>query len=209
MTKEEDAVLKYLSDTNRPYSATDITMNLHKEFGKTAVQKALDSLVEKKKVREKLYGKQKVFCIVQPETANNSQGLDNELKDLDAQINTLTDNLKSVETELKSSEAKHRDLQSALTTEEAEAQLAEVRASVEKLEKRLSDLSSSRVQISAKDREAIKKEAEKVVKEYRKRKRICTDILNSILENYPKPKKTLYEEVGIETDEDAGMKPIA
>lgn len=29
------------------------------------------------------------------------------------------------------------------------------------------------------------------------------DILNTVLETYPKPKKALLEEVGIETDEDA------
>lgn len=40
------ATFKYLFDQNRPYSATDIHMNLHKEFGKTAIQKALDMLVE-------------------------------------------------------------------------------------------------------------------------------------------------------------------
>jgi 26S proteasome regulatory subunit (ATPase 3-interacting protein) len=40
-----ETVLKYLKDQNRPYSANDIMQNLHKEFGKTAVQKALDYLV--------------------------------------------------------------------------------------------------------------------------------------------------------------------
>lgn len=47
--KEEDASTKiyaYLKDQNRPYSVNDIFLNLHKEVGKTAVQKALDSLVE-------------------------------------------------------------------------------------------------------------------------------------------------------------------
>ena len=34
--------------------------------------------------------------------------------------------------------------------------------------------------------------------ELRKRKRLCMDILENILEEYPKPKKVLYEEIGIE-----------
>lgn len=41
-----DAVLDYLKAQNRPYSVNDIVLNLHKEHGKTAVQKALDKLVQ-------------------------------------------------------------------------------------------------------------------------------------------------------------------
>jgi 26S proteasome regulatory subunit (ATPase 3-interacting protein) len=43
------------------------------------------------------------------------------------------------------------------------------------------------------------------VKEYKKRKRICSEIIDSILEGYPKTKKHLIEEVGLETDEEAAM----
>lgn len=56
-----EAVLKYLRNTNRPYSTNDIVMNLHKEFGKTIVQRALDALVQQTVVLEKVYGKQKVY----------------------------------------------------------------------------------------------------------------------------------------------------
>ena len=31
------------------------------------------------------------------------------------------------------------------------------------------------------------------------------DVINSILENYPKSKKILLEDIGVETDEDAGV----
>ena len=44
-----------------------------------------------------------------------------------------------------------------------------------------------------------------MIKEWRKRKRLTTDILDAILEGYPKKKKDLFEEVGIETDDDAGV----
>lgn len=49
MSKKDDGtvkVLNYMKQQNRPYSVNDIFLNLHKEIGKTAVQKALDSLVE-------------------------------------------------------------------------------------------------------------------------------------------------------------------
>ena len=34
---------------------------------------------------------------------------------------------------------------------------------------------------------------------------MATDILDSILESWPKSKKCLYEEIGVETDETAGV----
>ena len=42
--------------------------------------------------------------------------------------------------------------------------------------------------------------------EWRKRKRICMNIVDAILENYPKSKKVLFEEIGLETEEDLGIK---
>ena len=50
----QQAVYKYLRDQNRPYSVNDIVLNLHKEHGKTAVQKAVDNLVAEGKVMEKV-----------------------------------------------------------------------------------------------------------------------------------------------------------
>ena len=43
------------------------------------------------------------------------------------------------------------------------------------------------------------------LQEWRKRKRSCMEVVNSILENYPKSKKILLEDIGVETDEDAGV----
>lgn len=78
-----EGVLKYLQSTNRPYSANDIVLNMHKEFGKTAVQKALDDLVTQAQVLEKAYGKQKIYCVKQPD--DKSAG-ETELTDLDSEV---------------------------------------------------------------------------------------------------------------------------
>ena len=65
MSKKDDAaaaaVLQYLVQQNRPYSAQDVFMNLHKEHSKAVVQKVIDQLVETKELREKLNGKQKCY----------------------------------------------------------------------------------------------------------------------------------------------------
>lgn len=55
-----EAVLKFLEDHNRPFSNSDIQSGVKGDFGKSAIQKALDFLVQKEKVKEKAYGKQKV-----------------------------------------------------------------------------------------------------------------------------------------------------
>ena len=65
MSKKDDAaaaaVLQYLVQQNRPYSAQDVFMNLHKEHSKAVVQKVIDQLVETQELREKVNGKQKCF----------------------------------------------------------------------------------------------------------------------------------------------------
>ena len=40
--------------------------------------------------------------------------------------------------------------------------------------------------------------------EWKSRKRMFSDISDAILENYPHPKKDFFEEMSIETDQDAG-----
>jgi len=199
-----NAVLKYLQDQNRPYSANDIVLNLHKEFGKAAVQKALDHLAESKKILEKTYGKQKVYCIIQEESTGN---LAEELQQIESRLVEASDSLRKVEVELKASEALLKELESQPTTDKAEKEVQEREEKVNSYKERLDQLRLSRVKVSKEDVEKVEKERDKALKEYRKRKRICMEIVDSILEGYPKSKKNLLEEVGIETDEEVGFKP--
>lgn len=206
----KEAVLKYLKSQNRPYSANDITQNLHKEYGKTAIQKALDDLSQEEKIREKVYGKQKVYSAVQDDSGGgNPSTMDSDLTELDSKIVDLTSKLKLAEQELKQNEIELKDLENQPTTEEAVKEKNELESVVNKLSEKIDKLSQTTVKISPNDRDAIYKDNEKYMKEYRKRKRICMDIVNSILENYPKPKKTLLEEVGIEADEDVNCKLLS
>ena len=86
----QQVVLRYMTDQNRPYSTNDIFMNLHKEFGKTAIQKAIDTLVAESKLVEKVNGKQKAYVINQENlpTANEEElaALDAQLKQADAEL---------------------------------------------------------------------------------------------------------------------------
>ena len=61
------------------------------------------------------------------------------------------------------------------------------------------------LQISPEEVKQIVKSHVIVSSTYRKRKRICGDMLDAILEGYPKSKKALIEDIGLETDEEAGF----
>nr|QIC49961.1 pairing protein 2 [Actinia equina] len=197
----EEAVLSYLTKNNRPYSAVDIFTNLHKEFGKTAVQKSLENLATQGKIKEKLYGKQKVYAPLQDHFGDYNE---NEIKTLDDQINKLQAKLKTLQETYKSNESDLRKLNDSLTTEEATEKLAELVKKIEGYEKRLTKIKSAENHVTPKEKDAIYKNHKTAVTLWRKRKRMCTDIINSILEGYPKPKKQLIEDVGLETDEEYG-----
>lgn len=68
------------------------------------------------------------------------------------------------------------------------------------MESKLNLLVENKGVISETDRNKIRKTYDTSVKEYKKRKRICMDMLNGILESYPKSKSALMEEIGIELD---------
>ncbi|XP_015282081.1 PREDICTED: homologous-pairing protein 2 homolog [Gekko japonicus] len=56
-------LLRYLREQNRPHSAQDAFGNLQREhgLGKTALVKALEQLTQQGKIKEKVYGKQKIY----------------------------------------------------------------------------------------------------------------------------------------------------
>ena len=74
------------------------------------------------------------------------------------------------------------------------------------LEERLVKLSSQQNLVSKEEKEIIERNHEIAVKEWRKRKRMCCNVMDAILESYPKSKQSFIEDVGIETDEEVGAK---
>lgn len=198
----ETALLHYLIKENRPYSAVDIFNNLHREYGKTAVTRALENLAQEGKIKEKVYGKQKVYLADQSHFADVDE---TELKEMDAEIVELAQKLKSTQAIVRSQEEEIRSLESSLTTNEAVSQLTELTKECDVLQQRLSQMKSAENVVSPEEKEKIYKQNKKLLQEWRKRKRMAMNILNAVLENYPNTKKELYEEIGIETDEDYGV----
>ncbi|XP_050356232.1 homologous-pairing protein 2 homolog [Nymphalis io] len=198
-----DAVLKYLVDTNRPYSCADITVNLRGTYTKNAIQKALDALGESGKIRCKLYGKQKVYAALQ----SDSVEVTSDTEDYDTQILSITKSLDEKKSLLKTAELNLKNILSAPTNDCAKSQIEEIKNKIIKLENKLVDLRNSTEEvISVDDKKNILNEHDIFFKEYRKRKRICSDMIEAILEGYPKSKKNFLEELSIETDEMVNFK---
>ena len=60
--------------------------------------------------------------------------------------------------------------------------------------------------MSTEEKVAIQGAHGKTVTAWRKRKRMASDILDSILESWPKSKTSLFEDIGVDTDESVGVK---
>ncbi|XP_077979206.1 homologous-pairing protein 2 homolog [Glandiceps talaboti] len=209
MSKSKDAdaakaVMKYLNEQNRPYSAVDIFSNLHKEYGKTSVVRVLEDLAKEGKIREKVYGKQKVYA---PDQSQFPAVDEAELKSMEEKIRQLNDKVTQTQTECKRLDSELHGLNNAMTTEDAKMRLAQVTKECQKNKERLEKLKSADNHVSPVEKDRIYKDHKTCVKEWRKRKRMATEITNAILEGYPKSKKQLFEDIGLETDEEYNVKP--
>ncbi|XP_007899659.2 homologous-pairing protein 2 homolog isoform X1 [Callorhinchus milii] len=206
MSKSKDAaptlILKYLNDQNRPYSAQDVFGNLQREhnLGKTAVVKALENLTQQRKIKEKVYGKQKIYFADQDQFPAVSEvelkSLDSEISEVSKKVETAQQNSRQMETELK-------ELNSSMTTQELTAEIKALNKECVVYQERLRKIQSSSSLVTPEEKEKVFDERKQYVKEWRKRKRLATDLIDAILEGYPKSKKQFFEEVGIETDEDS------
>ncbi|XP_075894729.1 homologous-pairing protein 2 homolog [Nelusetta ayraudi] len=205
MSKKDNGapiILAYLNEKNRPYSAQDVFNNLQKQhgLGKTAVVKAMELLALEGKIKEKIYGKQKIYFADQAqfEDVKDSelQAMDRQISELGAEGQTLTQSCRQLDAELK-------ELNSSLTTDEMMSEIQELKTECAGHRARLEKIKSATNHVTPAEKEKVYREREVYVKEWRKRKRLASDMINAILEGYPKSKKEFLDEVGVETDEDS------
>nr|XP_033322994.1 homologous-pairing protein 2 homolog [Megalopta genalis]XP_033322995.1 homologous-pairing protein 2 homolog [Megalopta genalis]XP_033322996.1 homologous-pairing protein 2 homolog [Megalopta genalis] len=193
-----DIVYNFMKVQNRPYSVNDIVSNLHNEYGKNSVQKAIDKLVAEGKIFEKVYGKQKVYCPVQDSNLEVHELMRID-KELQSHANEVESKYQELEKEIKVQEALLISIKSSITIEEANRQRNELRESIAVLTNKLDALmASSGTEDLAESRRKAERALNEYSREYNKRKRLCTEIIDCILENYPGSKTELYEEIGIE-----------
>ncbi|XP_007482234.1 homologous-pairing protein 2 homolog isoform X2 [Monodelphis domestica] len=176
-------VLSYLQEQNRPYSAQDVFGNLQRDhgLGKAAVVKALEQLAQQGKIKEKVYGKQKIYFADQDAFDTLS---DTDLKGLDDEILSLTSKVQSIQQSCRHMEVELKELTNSLTTPEMCKEIEELKKQCASYTERLSKIKAATNHVTPEEKEK------------------ATELFDAILEGYPKSKKQFFEEVGIETDED-------
>ncbi|XP_072299096.1 homologous-pairing protein 2 homolog [Eucyclogobius newberryi] len=204
MSKKDNGasvILAYLNEKNRPYSAQDVFCNLQKQhgLGKTAVVKAMELLAIEGKIKEKMYGKQKIYFADQAQFKDVS---DNDLKEMDTQISKLNADLQSLTQNCRQLDSELKELNNSLTTEDMNNEIKQLKEECSGFKSRLEKIKSATNHVTPEEKEKVSKEQILYVKEWKKRKRLASDMMNSILEGYPKSKREFLEEVGVETDED-------
>ncbi|CAG8751576.1 4199_t:CDS:2 [Dentiscutata erythropus] len=193
----EQKVLDYLRKQNRPYSATDISNNLHGAVTKAIAQKVLTSLVDKEEVVCKPYGKQLVYVISQeqfespsPDELNN---MDVEIEDLKKEANDYKERNKQLQSVLSG-------LTNSLTNEQVEEKLKTLAEKNNRNEERLQELKSGTKSVSVEDKNHIEALYAKNRKLWRQRKRMFDEIFAQIADATEKKTRELMDDLGIETD---------
>ncbi|XP_009894126.1 PREDICTED: homologous-pairing protein 2 homolog [Charadrius vociferus] len=103
-----------------------------------------------------------------------------------------------------------KDLNSSMTTSEMAREVEELRKDCASYTEKLERIKSATNHVTPEEKEKVCSEQKLYCKEWRRRKRMATELLEAILEGYPKSKKQFFEEVGIETDEDHNVTlPVA
>uniref|UniRef100_A0A665VMS0 Homologous-pairing protein 2 homolog n=1 Tax=Echeneis naucrates TaxID=173247 RepID=A0A665VMS0_ECHNA len=194
-------ILAYLNEKNRPYSAQDVFCNLQKQhgLGKTAVVRAMEQLATEGRIKEKTYGKQKIYFADQAQFKDVN---DADLKAMDCQISELSAEAQSLTHSCRQLDSELKELNSSLTTEEMMSEIRALKEECSRYRARLEKIKSATNHVTPEEKEKVYKERTVYVKEWKKRKRLASDMMNAILEGYPKSKKEFLDEVGVETDED-------
>ncbi|XP_048223148.1 homologous-pairing protein 2 homolog [Perognathus longimembris pacificus] len=198
-------LLRYLQEQNRPYSAQDMFGNLQKEhgLGKTVVVKALEQLAQQGKIKEKTYGKQKIYFADQDQFDVVSEA---DLHSLDAKIVALAAKVQSLQQSCRHMETELKELTNSLTTPEMQKEIQELKKECAGYTERLKNIKAATNHVTPEEKEQVYRERQQYCKEWRKRKRMATEMCDAILEGYSKSKKQFFEEVGIETDEDCNVR---
>lgn len=121
-------------------------------------------------------------------------------KELQTHANEVENKYQQVIREVKEQETLLASLKSSLSLEDAQKEKNILQQSIKQLTRKLDNLMETN---GTEDLQESKRKAQEdldeYTREYLKRKKMCTEIIDCILENYPFSKDELYEEVGIDS----------
>ncbi|KAH7095162.1 Tat binding protein 1-interacting [Paraphoma chrysanthemicola] len=168
-----DMVLHYLRKQNRPYSALEVSANLHNKVTKAAAAKLLKDLHEQKQIEGRPAGKQIVYHAIQDPTASctaeqlaaletNITSLRNQATHLTATAKILRSTLSSLNSELSTADL-------IATVHALEAEKAEISARLESLK------AGKAKKVTKEQREQVEKEWKRCVGVARRRERVARE----------------------------------
>ncbi|KAG6943942.1 hypothetical protein JG688_00017355 [Phytophthora aleatoria] len=202
----EAAVLDYMRKTNRPYSLLNVFENMHRAIAKPSLTKLLDNLVAKEELVSKTYGKAKIYYMNQNNLPVPSE---EERLAIEEQIKTVTSECTASEQELKSAEATLSGITSQISDADLDAALKQLEEEAATLETKVETLDQpGRVPVSPGRKDALKRKFTKYRTAWVARKRIAMDGVNQIADGMEKKTKAVLDLVGVETDEEAGIKQL-
>ncbi|KAH7558044.1 hypothetical protein BM1_05316 [Bipolaris maydis] len=185
-----DMVLLYLRKQNRPYSAIDVSANLHNKVTKVkltyevaAAAKILKDLHEQKLIEGRTAGKQIVYHALQDaaDTCTTEQlaALDAEIANLRTQTAALNATAKTLRCTLAS-------VTSTLSTADLIANVDLLEKEKAEIAERLDGLRKGKARmVTAKEREAIEQVWKKSVRTAKNREKIAREMWKIIADNLP------------------------
>ncbi|CAI5730572.1 unnamed protein product [Hyaloperonospora brassicae] len=204
--KAEAAVLDYMRKTNRPYSLLNVFENMHRAIAKSSLTTLLDNLVAKKELVSKTYGKAKVYFVNQDNLPVPSE---EERAALEEQIKTVTAECTGLEQQLKNAETALAGITSQVSDIELDTMLKQLDEEAAALEKKVATLDQQgRAPLSPGRKDALKRKFTQYRTAWVTRKRIAMDGINQIADGMEKRPKVVLGLVGLETDEEAGVKEL-
>lgn len=186
---------------NRPFSVQNIVDALQKEgVKKTAVERSLATLVETGKVKKKEYGKAKIFLLAQDQLELPDA---KDMASTDAEMRTLSQRLTQVNSNIDEKRERVAQLKSQYTLEGATQLISKLEDELTLKMAKRERLGDGSALMSKEEKAGIEKAYYDVRSLWKKYHVLVKSIVDQIGEATGKKRSELYEEIGIETDEEA------
>ncbi|KAH7369670.1 Tat binding protein 1-interacting protein-domain-containing protein [Rhexocercosporidium sp. MPI-PUGE-AT-0058] len=202
VTGEEamELIAAYLKMQNRPYSATEVSLNLHGKVTKTVADKLLKEMEQNGQIKGKASksgtGGQWVFWSIQDPADSASP---EELAAMDISITTLRDCLPTLKANLKTHTTKLNTLRSALTAFELASAVEQIRAENQAKREKLRGLKEGVMKtVTTEEVEKVEKDLKYWAAKRFARKKAFENLEGVLRDGMTK--EDIWEKAGIEED---------
>ncbi|WIA35040.1 hypothetical protein OEZ86_003531 [Tetradesmus obliquus] len=199
----EAAVFHLIKTQNKPFGVQGLVDNLQTAgIKKAAVQKAVDALSDSGKITCKEFGKTKLYLPKQDGLEVLSK---EDMEARKAEQKQLLEALQAAHKAAREAEAELRSWNNSMSVEEMRAKVAALTQQRDVQATKLSGLRSGAKLVSADERRAAEAGFRAAMEVWRKRRGVFRGIWDTISEGMEGKQSDLFEEIGVDTDEAAGV----